>query len=235
MSLRKTALRNLTLKQTLVDTFAELISEKWIEPVKGQKLKTPSCWYLLFFKTKSAKPLVVYDKSVVDDGQSLNQAVFSGENLLKNLLEVLTRFRLGKFVCVADLSRCFFQVKIPLELQDLFRIVWFKNNNLNNHVEIHRFTRHVWGINFSPFVAFLPIHRLVEKNPINACELTLKAIEPNRYMDDGINFSPFVAFLPIHRLVEENPINACELTLKAIEPNRYMDDMLFASKSLEGL
>ena len=38
----------------------------------------------------------------------MNQAVFAGENLLNNLVEVLTRFRLGKFACVADLSKCFF-------------------------------------------------------------------------------------------------------------------------------
>ena len=68
MSLCKTALRNSTLKQTLVDTFAELISEKWIEPVKVQELKTPSCWYLSFFVTKSAKPRVVYDGSAVVRG-----------------------------------------------------------------------------------------------------------------------------------------------------------------------
>ena len=88
MSLRKTALRNSTLKQTLVDTFAELISEKWIEPVKAQELKTTSCWYLSFFVTKAAKPRVVNDGSAVVDGLSLNQAVKSGENLLNNMVEV---------------------------------------------------------------------------------------------------------------------------------------------------
>ena len=107
MSLRKTALRNSTLKQTLGDTFAELISEKWIEPVKGQELKTPSCRYLLFFVTKSAKLQVVYDGSAVVDGLSLNQAVLSGENLLNNLVEVLTRFRLDKFACVAIFLNAF--------------------------------------------------------------------------------------------------------------------------------
>ena len=130
MSLRKTALRNSTLKQTLVDTFAELISEKWIELVKGQELKTPSCSYLSFFVTKAAKPRVVYDGLVLVDGLSLNQAVLSGENLSNNLAEVLTRFRLGKFAGVGDLAKCFFQVEIPREQQDLFQIVWFKNKDM---------------------------------------------------------------------------------------------------------
>ena len=99
------------------------------------------------------------------------------------LVEVLTRFRLGKFACVADLSKCVFQVKIPLEQQDLVRIVWFKNNDLNNDVEIYRFTKHVWGINSSPFVALL-VKRLVKENPIIACELILKAIDIGGVLKD---------------------------------------------------
>ena len=34
MSLRKTTQRNPGLKETLVDTFSELIAENWIEPVE---------------------------------------------------------------------------------------------------------------------------------------------------------------------------------------------------------
>ena len=66
----------------------------------------------------------------------------------------------------------------------MFRIVWFKNNDLNNDVEIYRFIRHVWGITSSFFVALLAIKPLVEENLINARQLTLKAIERNRCMDD---------------------------------------------------
>ena len=91
MLLRETALRNSTLKQTLVDTFAELISKKWIKPVTGQELNTLSCWYLPFFVSKTAKPRVVYDGSAVVDDLSLNQAVLSGENLLNNFVEVFCR------------------------------------------------------------------------------------------------------------------------------------------------
>ena len=79
-----------------------------------------------FFVTKTSKPRVVYDGSAEVGGSSLNRAALSGENLLNNLVEVLIRFRQGKYACVADLIKCFFQVKIPCEQQDLFRIVWLK-------------------------------------------------------------------------------------------------------------
>ena len=114
MSLRKTTQRNPSLKQTLLDTFTELITENWIEPVKENIcVGVNSTWYLLLFVTKTAKLRVVYDGSATFKEISLNQISLSGENLLNNLLNVLIRFRLGKFACVADLSKCFFQVRLP--------------------------------------------------------------------------------------------------------------------------
>ena len=53
---------------------------------------------------------MVYDGAAAVEGMSLNQAAFAGENLLNNLVEVLTRFCVGEFACVANLSKCFFQV-----------------------------------------------------------------------------------------------------------------------------
>ena len=136
--------------------------------------------------TKPTKPRVVYDGSAVFDGMSLNQLVLAGENLLNNLVEVLVRFCLGKFACVADLSKCFFQVKIPPDQRDLFRLIWFKNSEMlsDDDVQVYRFTRHVWGVNSSPLAAPLAIKRLIDENPTNVCEATLRAVLNNRYMDD---------------------------------------------------
>ena len=50
--------------------------------------------------------------------------------------------------------------------------------------QVFRFTRHVWGINSSPYVAFTAIKQLISDNPTRACERTLNAINENRYMDD---------------------------------------------------
>ena len=112
------------MKQTLSDTFAELTSEIWIEPVKDNIcISDKPSWYLPFSVTKTAKPTVVYDGSAAIGGVLLNQVVLSGENLLNGLLEVLIRFRLGKFACVAGLSKCFFQVKIPESQQDLLLVL----------------------------------------------------------------------------------------------------------------
>ena len=51
-------------------------------------------------------------------------------------------------------------------------------------VKVYRFTRHVWGINSSPFIALWAIKRLVSENPTGAGEATLQAVLNNRYMSD---------------------------------------------------
>ena len=182
--LRTSGLKNPGLKDTLTNTFAELINEGWIENV-GEVDSDHPVWYLPFFVTKQDKPRVVYDGAATVAGVSRNQAVLAGTNLLNNLVEVLTRFRLGKFAAMADLSKCFFQVAMPKKQRDLFRIIWFKNNDLDGgEPQVFRFSRHVWGINSSPYVALLTIKHLITENPTNASDRTLNAIDKNRYMDD---------------------------------------------------
>ena len=175
LSLRRNALRNPTLRKALHNTFAELVAEDWTVPAGLSDCDTK--WYLPFFVTQSAMPRVVYDGAAAADGVSLNQAVLAGENLLNRLVKVLIRFWLGKYACVADVSKCFFQVRIPRDQQDLFRIIWFENNDIEKGVtKVFRFTRHVWGVNSSPYVALVALNHLVTENPTNACQVTLDAV-----------------------------------------------------------
>ena len=181
-SMKANVARNPTLKQTLFNTFNELIEERWIVPLSadGNALKKPA-WYLTFFVTKQVKPRVVYDGTAVVSGASLNQAVLSGINLLNDLVEVLTRFRLDKYACMADLSKCFFQVAMSEEQRDLFRIIWFVDNNFaKGQLQVFRFTRHVWGINSSSYVALCAIKHILLENPTNVDNKTLTAISENR-------------------------------------------------------
>ena len=74
---------------------------------------------------------------------------------------------------------------MPEAQRDLFRLIWYEHNDIDQGViKIFYFTRHVWGINSSSYIAFLAIDRLVNENPTNACQSTLSAVERNRYIDD---------------------------------------------------
>ena len=180
MSLHRKALGDPTLSQTLTDTFQELLAEGWLTHVEKVKVDVPT-WYLPFFVMKQEKSRVVYDGAAAFKGMCLNHAVFPGANLLIRLTDVLTRFRLGRFACMADLSKFFFQISIPEDQRDLFRLVWFKDNDIKlGETEVFRFCRHAWGINSTPYIALHAIQRLIDENPTNASRLTLEAIENNR-------------------------------------------------------
>ena len=60
LTMRRTASKNSHLKQTLIDTFAELLKNGWIVPAGnvGDERQYGS-WYLPFFVTRTAKPRVV--------------------------------------------------------------------------------------------------------------------------------------------------------------------------------
>ena len=103
MFTRNSALRNSKLREVLNDTFSELIRESWIVLAEDSGV-VGSVWYLPFFVTKSEKPRVVYDDAAMANGMCIKRAVLSGENLLNNLVEVLIRFRLGKYAFVTDIS-----------------------------------------------------------------------------------------------------------------------------------
>ena len=142
---------------------------------------------------------MVFDGAATFQGLSLNDAVFPGVNLLYDLVGVLNRFRLGRFACMADLRKCFFQVALPREQQDWFRLVRFKDNEIDTgKTQIYRFTRHVWGINSSPCIALFAIERLIDKNPTCASQLTLTWIESKRYIDDVLlSFDSFDDLKPV--------------------------------------
>ena len=101
---------------------------------------------------------MVFDGAATFRGLSLNDNVFSGANLLNGLVDVLTRLRIGKYACMADLSKWFFHVAMPENQQDLSCLIWFKDNNLDcGELQLFRFTRHVWEVNSSPYIAHFAI------------------------------------------------------------------------------
>ena len=80
LSMRRTACKNPHLKQTLTDTFTELIENGWIVPAGSvEEKRSRPLRYLPFFVTHTAKPRVVYDgAATTSEGASLNQAVWAG-------------------------------------------------------------------------------------------------------------------------------------------------------------
>ena len=86
-------------------------------------MKSGNVWYLPHFIMQQAKFRVVYDGYAEFHRNSINQETLTGPDLLEPLLYVINRFRLRQYAIIADLKECFFQIGIPLEQRDLFRIL----------------------------------------------------------------------------------------------------------------
>ena len=86
---------------------------------------------------------------------------------------------------MADLTKCFFQIGVPAEQRDLFRILWFDKNDVREgNVVTYRFTCHPWGVKSSSFIASFAIQMTLDDNATGASDLTLDTIRKNIYMDD---------------------------------------------------
>ena len=186
-SLRKKALKDEKLRVFLSESFCELQDLNYIEPVDDSKDVECLVWYLPYFVTSQAKKRIVYDGSADLNGVCVNDFIETGPDLLNSLADILARFRLGKFGMMADLTKCFFQIGLPESQRDLFRILWFENNDVNEgKIVKFRFTRHPWGVKSSPFIASFAIQKTLEDNATGASDLTRRTIRKNIYMDDII-------------------------------------------------
>ena len=52
-------------------------------------------------------------------------------DLLNPLVHVLARLRRGKYALMADITKCFFQMKLPKAQRDLCRLFSFENDDVH--------------------------------------------------------------------------------------------------------
>ena len=99
---------------------------------------------------------MVFDGAAKFQGSALNDAVLSGVNLLNNLLEVLTRFPVGKYASMANLSKCFFEY-LYLKIKETCFVRSTNNNVDGGNIHLFQFTRHCLGINPGLYIVLFAI------------------------------------------------------------------------------
>ena len=109
------------------------------------------CHILLHLRLKKQ---IVYDGKPEYKDVCVNDVIMTGPDLLNFLLHVLMRFCLSKFASITDVTKCFFQIKLPEVQKNLFRLLWFENNDIEQgNIVPFRFCVHPWGIKSSRFTA----------------------------------------------------------------------------------
>ena len=176
-------LKNPEHLQALVESMQVLQENKYIVPANENAASQVN--YLPYFLTSQTKPRVVYDGAATFQGRSIKDLIYSVLDLLNLLPQILAKFRLGKYALIPDITKCFFPVLILKYPQNLFQILWYKDNDVQRgKLQPYKFTRYVWGIISSPYIACHAIRRTAEENPTVASDLTTDTIRNCMYMDD---------------------------------------------------
>ena len=106
----------------------------------------------------TTKIRVVYDASskVRKEYNSLNECLYRGPVMLKDLCGLLIRFRLNTVALVADIEKAFRQIGLQPGERDVTRFVWIKDpkeaRTDEDNIQEYRFCRVPFGIISSPFL-----------------------------------------------------------------------------------
>nr|CAD2179998.1 unnamed protein product [Meloidogyne enterolobii] len=136
---------------------------------------------------EQVKVRVVYDGSARVRGStapSLNECLYKGPLLLKNLTGVLLRLRLATTLVTLDIEKAFLQIEIAEQDRDSTRFLWSSdpaNPKLDDNPIVYRFTRVLFGLSCSPFLLSATVKHHVEKYKDSK---VAQAILENIYVDN---------------------------------------------------
>ena len=188
-SLEKRLEKNLNLKTQYASDIRSDVEKGYVVPVSPHDSKNRSDreWYVphhpVLNPNKPGKVRRVLNGASRFHGNSLNNSLLVGPDLLQNLLFVLMRFREHKYAISADIEGMFMQVGLLENDQRSLRFLW--REDPTSDVSVFQYARHIFGAKDSPTCANYALRRTAVDNqdryPDAAC-----AVLNNFYMDDYV-------------------------------------------------
>ncbi|GFW09303.1 integrase catalytic domain-containing protein [Trichonephila clavipes] len=133
---------------------------------------------------------IVFDASSHEDGQpSLNDCIWSGENLNPNIFHLIISFRLNTIAITADIERAFLQISLRDEDRDAVRFLFpdIRSNQTDPYkFQVYRFKRMMFGVNVSPFLLSATIKHHIE-NYREQYPAATEMLDTCLYVDDVIS------------------------------------------------
>lgn len=143
--------------------------------------------------SNTTKLRVVFDASAKLRGyNSLNDEIYQGPKCIPDLCGLLLRFRMKKYVLIADLEKAFLQVGLNELDRDTTRFLWLKPDSYKyflkhdgeiemKDLEIRRFKRMPFGVNASPFLLgyVIKLHLSKYEEIYNKLKLEKENIDPD--------------------------------------------------------
>lgn len=131
---------------------------------------------------KSTPIRIVFNSSATYQGHQLNDYWYKGPDLLNSLFGVILRFRENSIAVVADISKMYHMITIPLYDQHVHRFIW---RYLETDREPDTYVKKVltFGDRPSPAMATVALRKTAQLKEDEAPKAA-EAIIKNTYMDD---------------------------------------------------
>ena len=136
--------------------------------------------------SSSTKVRIVFDASAKDgQGNSLNNCLLKGPNLLPDIVAVLLRFRMHKIALNGDLRKMFCQTLVVPDHQRYQLYLW-RGCNARIKPRVYAMERLMFGVTSSPFLAIQTVlhHSLSEEVVSRYGYRIHDLLVQNMYMDD---------------------------------------------------
>ena len=173
----------------LFQRYSEKMSEyisKYAEPVCEESEQNGRCRYIPHHCTAlESKFRVVFDCSARSgDGESLNDKLLPGPDLVNSIVGVLIRFRQHPVEVVADIKGMFSQVMVEEADRDALRFLWYLDDDISQAPVVYRMKTHVFGAKSSPCCAAFALRMTGSENATGAKQNVVNAVMKNVYVDD---------------------------------------------------
>jgi len=152
---------------------------KLVQPGEQQPLIYLPHHHVCRLASSSTKLRVVFDgSSKIDDGCLLNDRLYRGDKLHKNIVDVITHFRFLVIVFTADICQMFRQIQVDREDQQFQGVVW--RDDPSKPIQSYRLATVTYGLITSRVLKLLALDEQ-DTYPIGA-QILLKDF----YIDEAI-------------------------------------------------
>ena len=129
----------------------------------------------------TTKTRIVFDASVKCDGISLNDVIYQGPKLQRDLNDVLLRFRRRPVALICDIAEMYLRIEVAPKDRSCQRFLW-RSMDQQKEPQEFEFNRVVFGVNSSPFQAQFVSQSHAERHK-DELPLATETVSKSTYMD----------------------------------------------------
>ena len=186
----KRLLKNPEIAAAYSKNITQYLEKSYIRKIDPTEEKPAKRWYLPHFPVvrldrATTKTRIVFDASAKFGGISLNDVIYQGPKLQRDLNDVLLRFRRHPVALICDIAEMYLRIEVAPKDRSCQRFLW-RSLDQQREPEEYEFNRVVFGINSSPFQAQFVSQTHAKKHK-DDLPLAAEAVSKSTYMDDSMD------------------------------------------------